>query len=67
MAATVISFLGQTPPFADLTGGSNLVVTLSPGAYLWAGAGALLAGPWLNDMDPSLHAYPAIVFQFLTR
>jgi len=43
LAATVISFLGQTPPFADLTGGSNLTVTLSPGAYLWAGGGALLA------------------------
>ncbi len=43
LAATVISFLGQTPPFTDLTGGSNLRVTLSAGAYLWAAAGALLA------------------------
>jgi ABC-type antimicrobial peptide transport system permease subunit len=43
LAAVVISFLGQTPPFTDLTGGSNLEVSLSPGAYLWAGAGALLA------------------------
>jgi ABC-type antimicrobial peptide transport system permease subunit len=43
IAATVISFLGQTPPFTDLTGGSNLQVTLSLGAYLWAGGGALLA------------------------
>jgi ABC-type antimicrobial peptide transport system permease subunit len=43
LAATVISFLGQTPPFTDLTDGSNLEVTLSIGAYLWAGGGALLA------------------------
>lgn len=43
LAATVISFLGQTPPFTDLTGGSNLQVTLTAGAYLWAGGGALLA------------------------
>jgi ABC-type antimicrobial peptide transport system permease subunit len=43
MAATVISFLGQTPPFADLTDGSNLQVTLTAGAYVWAGGGALLA------------------------
>ncbi|HEY7466699.1 MAG TPA: ABC transporter permease, partial [Dehalococcoidia bacterium] len=43
LAATVISFLGQTPPFTDLTGGSNLSVHLSPAAYLWAGGGALLA------------------------
>ncbi len=43
LAATVISLLGQTPPFIDLTGGSNLQVTLTPGAYLWAAAGAILA------------------------
>jgi ABC-type lipoprotein release transport system permease subunit len=43
LAATVISLLGQTPPFADLTDGSNLSVHLSPAAYLWAGGGALLA------------------------
>jgi ABC-type antimicrobial peptide transport system permease subunit len=43
LAATVISFLGRTPPFTDLTGGDNLQVHLSAGAYLWAGAGALLA------------------------
>ncbi|HEU0075336.1 MAG TPA: FtsX-like permease family protein, partial [Dehalococcoidia bacterium] len=43
LAATVISFLGRTPPFTDLTDGSNLQVTLSAGAYLWAGGGALLA------------------------
>jgi ABC-type antimicrobial peptide transport system permease subunit len=43
LAAIVISLLGQTPPFTDLTGGSNLSVHLSAGAYLWAGGGALLA------------------------
>ena len=43
LAATIISLLGQTPPFTDLTGGSNLQVTLSLGAYLWAAAGAILA------------------------
>ena len=43
LAALVIGFLGQTPSFSDLTGGSNLEITLSYGAYLWAGAGALLA------------------------
>ncbi len=43
LAATVISFMGQTPPFADLTGGSNLQVTLSAGAYFWAAGGALFA------------------------
>jgi ABC-type antimicrobial peptide transport system permease subunit len=43
LAAVVIGLLGRTPSFTDLTGGSNLSVTLSYGAYLWAGAGALLA------------------------
>jgi ABC-type lipoprotein release transport system permease subunit len=43
LAALVISFLGQTPPFADLSGGANLSVRLSGAAYLWAAAGALLA------------------------
>ena len=27
-----------------------------------AGAAALLAGPWLNGMDPTTHVYPAIVW-----
>lgn len=43
LAATVISFLGQTPPFQDLSGGANLEVRLSGGAYLWAAGGAFLA------------------------
>ncbi|MPZ48732.1 MAG: FtsX-like permease family protein [Dehalococcoidia bacterium] len=43
LAALVISLLGQTPPFADLSGGSNLSVRLTGAAYLWAAAGAVLA------------------------
>jgi ABC-type lipoprotein release transport system permease subunit len=43
IAATVVGLLGQTPPFQDLSGGSNLSVRLSLGAYLWAFAGAALA------------------------
>jgi ABC-type lipoprotein release transport system permease subunit len=43
IAATVVGLLGQTPPFEDLSGGSNLSVRLSLGAYAWAFAGALLA------------------------
>ncbi len=43
LAAIVISLLGHTPPFHNLTGGSNLHVALTLDAYLWAAAGALLA------------------------
>jgi ABC-type antimicrobial peptide transport system permease subunit len=43
IAAIVISFLGQTPPFQDLSGGANLQVHLSRQAYYWAAGGALLA------------------------
>jgi len=43
LAALVISLLGHTPPFADLSGGHNLSVRLTGDAYLWASAGALLA------------------------
>lgn len=42
-AAGVISLLGKTPPFTDLSGSSYLHVTLSDGAYLWAFSGAILA------------------------
>lgn len=31
-------------------------------AFDVAGAAALLAGPWLTGMDPTAHAYPAIVW-----
>lgn len=43
LAAVVISLLGHTPPFADLSGGSSLSVRLTLDAYLWASAGAVLA------------------------
>ena len=43
VAAAVVSLLGHTPAFQDLTGGASLNVRLSSGAYLWAAAGALLA------------------------
>ena len=45
LAALVIGLLGRTPPFADLSGGSNLSVHLSATAYLWAASGALLVLP----------------------
>jgi len=43
LAALVISLLGQTPPFTDLSGGTNLHVRLSLDAYAWAAGGAVLA------------------------
>jgi ABC-type antimicrobial peptide transport system permease subunit len=43
LAATVISFLGRTPPFENLSEGANLSVRLTGDAYLWAAGGALLA------------------------
>jgi ABC-type lipoprotein release transport system permease subunit len=43
LAAGVISLLGLTPAFADLSGGGLLTVRLTAGAYVWALAGALLA------------------------
>ena len=43
LAAGVISLLGQTPPFTDLSGGANLSVRLTATAYLWAASGAVLA------------------------
>ncbi len=43
LAAGAISLLGQTPPFADLSGGENLSVRLTGSAYLWALSGAILA------------------------
>ncbi|HSK80650.1 MAG TPA: cytochrome c oxidase subunit I [Thermoanaerobaculia bacterium] len=35
---------------------------LSAAALAVAGGGALLAGPWLTGLDPTSHAYPAIVW-----
>ena len=38
------------------------VVLLSAMLFALAGAGALLAGPWLSDMNPTQHVYPATVW-----
>ncbi len=43
LAAGVVSLLGKTPPFHDLSGGSYLEVHLSAAAYGWALSGAVLA------------------------
>jgi putative ABC transport system permease protein len=43
LAAAVISALGPTPPFSALSGGGPLDVHVSTLAYVFAGAGALLA------------------------
>jgi ABC-type antimicrobial peptide transport system permease subunit len=43
IAAFVVSLLGHTPPFQDLSGGASLQVNLSRQAYYWAAAGAALA------------------------
>ncbi len=43
IAALVVGLLGHTPPFHDLSGGSNLQVHVGNQAYYWAAAGAALA------------------------
>ncbi|HEY7271068.1 MAG TPA: FtsX-like permease family protein, partial [Dehalococcoidia bacterium] len=43
LAAAVISAMGKTPVFNDLSNGAYLSVRLSASAYLWALGGALLA------------------------
>ncbi len=43
LAAGVISLLGITPAFSDLSGGDLLAVSLSPGAYLMSAVGGLLS------------------------
>ena len=43
LAATVISLLGLTPAFSDLSGGRPLAVSVSPAAYLMSGLGGLLS------------------------
>ncbi len=43
LAALVISFLGYTPAFSDLSGGSRLDVGLSTGAYVMSAIGGLLS------------------------
>ena len=54
LAALVVGLLGQTPPFQDLSGGSNLHVNLSRQAYYWAAGGALLA--FLTLLLPAYYA-----------
>ena len=61
IAATVVGLLGQTPPFQDLSGGSNLSVRLSLGAYLWALAGAALA--FITLILPAYQATRSTVVQ----
>ena len=43
IAAAVISLLGVTPAFSDLSGGELLSVSLSPGAYMMSALGGLLS------------------------
>ena len=43
LAALVISLLGMTPAFSDLSGGSLLPVSISTNAYLMSGVGGLLS------------------------
>ena len=53
-AATVISLLGLTPAFSDLSGGRPLAVAISPAAYLMSGLGGLLSFAAL--MVPAIQA-----------
>ena len=43
LAAAVISMLGVTPAFSDLSGGARLAVAISPAAYIMSGVGGLLS------------------------
>ena len=43
LAATVISLLGFTPAFSDLSGGDRLNILISPNAYLMSAFGGLLS------------------------
>ena len=43
LAATVISILGFTPAFSDLSGSDRLTVSISSGAYLMGALGGLLS------------------------
>ena len=54
LAAAMISLLGVTPAFSDLSGGELLSVSLSPGAYAMSGLGGLLSFAAL--MVPAVHA-----------
>ena len=54
LAAAVISLLGITPAFSDLSGGELLSVSLSPGAYMMSALGGLLSFAAL--MIPAIQA-----------
>ena len=54
IAAAIISLLGLTPAFSDLSGGKPLTVSISPGAYLMSGLGGLLSFAAL--MIPAIQA-----------
>ena len=43
LAAAVISLLGYTPAFSDLSGGGRLEILISPNAYLMSAFGGLLS------------------------
>jgi cytochrome c oxidase subunit I+III len=49
---------------SNRAGGSTAVYVALGGAIIGAAAGsaALLAGPWVSGLDPTLHVYPAIVW-----
>ena len=54
LGAAAISFLGVTPAFSELTGGSALAVHISSGAYLLSGIGGILS--FLTLMVPAVQA-----------
>jgi len=54
LAAAVISFLGYTPAFSDLSGTSRLSVSLTSGAFLMSGVGGILSFAAL--MVPAIQA-----------
>ena len=62
IAALVVSSLGPTPSFAALSGGGPLPVHVGSGAYLLAGAGALLA--FASLMFPAWRATRVTVLEF---
>ncbi len=62
LAAGVITLMGKTPVFSDLSGGAYLTVRLSAGAYLWALAGAVLA--YLTLLWPAYQATRRTVVQY---
>ena len=54
LAAAVVSLLGYTPAFSDLSGNARLPVFITRGAYMMSGLGGLLSFAAL--MVPAIHA-----------